>query len=297
MHGRVPKGGTRSELNRQAPLVFLAPLTLLMAIGFVWPLIQVFANSFHPNTPHGIDLGHWTIGNYRRLADPLYLDVLFRTLRVSTAVTAITAVLAYPVALFIARLSPRAQSWMILAYISPWLVNTVVKALGWTILLRNNGALNGLLHALGLVDAPLRLLLTETGVVIALVPGHFMFVLLPLWTAISALDPALSWAAGTLGAAPGAVFRRVVLPLTLPALIVGLVINFIMNMTAFAIPMLLGGVRNTVASMLAYQVNLISLDWPLGGALAVTLLALTLALVWAGQRIAVLGVAGRGIKT
>jgi putative spermidine/putrescine transport system permease protein len=88
----------------------------------------------------------------------------------------------------------------------------------------------------------------------------------------------------------------VVLPLTLPALIVGLVINFIMNMTAFAIPMLLGGVRNQVASMLAYQVDLVSLDWPFGGALAGTVLAFTLALVWAGQRIAAMGLAGRGIR-
>jgi putative spermidine/putrescine transport system permease protein len=147
-----------------------------------------------------------------------------------------------------------------------------------------------------LVDAPVRLMLNELGVVIALVPGHFMFVLLPLWAAISGLDPALSWAAGTLGAAPSAVFRRVILPLTLPALIAGLVINFIMNMTAFAIPMLLGGVRNMVASMLAYQINLILLDWPLGGALAVTLLALTLTLVWLGQRVAAACVSGQGIK-
>jgi len=267
-----------------------------MAAGFAWPLLHVLVNSFHPNTPQGLDAEHWTLTNYRRLADPLYGEILLRTLRISAAVTAISAVAAYPVALFIARLSPRAQSWMILAYVSPWLVNTVVKALGWTLLLRSNGVINTALRAIGLIEQPLRLLLTETGVVLALVPGHFMFVLLPLWTAISALDPALSWAAGTLGATPAGVFRRIVLPLTLPALIVGLVINFIMNMTAFAIPMLLGGVRNQVASMLAYQVDLVSLDWPFGGALAVALLGFTLALVFVGQKLAVIGLSSRGGK-
>jgi len=281
---------------RGAPLIFIGPLLALMAVGFVWPLAEAFINSLHPNTTQGIDLGHWTLANYARLADPLYGEILARTLRISAAVTAITAVLAYPVALYTARLSPRAQSWMIFAYVSPWLVNTVVKALGWTLLLRNNGVINTLLRDANLIDAPVRLMLNELGVVIALVPGHFMFVLLPLWAAISGLDPALSWAAGTLGAAPGAVFRRVILPLTLPALIAGLVINFIMNMTAFAIPMLLGGVRNMVASMLAYQINLILLDWPLGGALAVTLVALTLTLVWLGQRVAAACVSGQGIK-
>jgi putative spermidine/putrescine transport system permease protein len=119
-----------------------------------------------------------------------------------------------------------------------------------------------------------------------------MFVLLPLWAALKGLDPALAWAAGTLGAAPNGVFWRVLVPLTLPALIAGLAINFIMNVTAFAIPMLLGGLRNEVAAMLAYRVNLIQLDWPFGGALAVVLLLFTLLLVWGGQRLAQLAVPG-----
>ncbi len=278
-----------------APWVFAAPLLAVMVVGFVWPLLQALTNSLHPNTPEGIDFAHWTLHNYARLADPYYGEILVRTLRISLIVTAITAILAYPVALFIARLSPRAQSLAILAYISPWLVNTVVKALGWTLLLRPNGIVNRLLLDLGLVASPLKLMLNETGIVIALVPGHFMFVLLPLWAALSALDPALSWAAGTLGTRPSEVFWRVVLPMTLPAFIAGLVINFIMNMTAFAVPMFIGGTRAMVASMLAYRVNLVSLDWPLGGAIAVALLALTLAVVWFGQRLAILLIARRGV--
>jgi len=279
-----------------APWLFAAPLILVMAIGFVSPLLQALVNSLHPNTPQGIDVTQWTFANYERLADPFYGEILLRTLRISFAVTAITGLLAYPVALYLARLSPRAQSLVILAYISPWLVNTVVKALGWTLLLRTNGVVNTILRQLDIVSTPLKLMLNETGVVIALIPGHFIFVLLPLWAAVSGLDPALSWAAGTLGARPSAVFWRVILPLTLPAFVAGLVINFIMNMTAFAIPMLLGGARNMVASMLAYQINLITLDWPLGGALAVTLLALTLGIVWAGQKFAMQLAAGRGVR-
>ena len=282
--------------RRAAPWLFLAPLVLVMVIGFVWPLLQALVNSLHPNTPQGIDAAHWTLGNYARLADPFYGEVLIRTLRISAIVTAITGVLAFPVALFVSRRSPRAQSLFLLAYISPWLINTVVKALGWTLLLRTNGTINALLRALDIIASPLKLMLNETGVVIALIPGHFMFVLLPLWVALSGLDPALSWAAGTLGARPSAVFWRVIFPMTLPALVAGLVINFIMNMTVFAIPMFLGGARNMVASMLAYQVNLVSLDWPLGGALAVALLAFTLGVVWVGQRGAALLVAPRGAR-
>jgi len=279
-----------------APALFVAPLVLVMVVGFVWPLVGVLVNSLHPNTPQGIDAEHWTVGNYARLADPFYGEVLLRTLRISVAVTAITGVLAYPVALFASRLSARAQSLFLLAYISPWLINTVVKALGWTLLLRTNGMVNTLLRALDVIAAPLKLMLNETGVIIALIPGHFMFVLLPLWVALSGLDPALSWAAGTLGARPSAVFWRVIFPITLPAFVAGLVINFVMNMTVFAIPVFLGGARNMVASMLAYQINLVQLDWPLGGALAVALLAFTLTLVWAGQRGAALLAAGKGMQ-
>lgn len=286
--------GLSSVANNRAiaPWLFSGPLLLVMGVGFIWPLVQVLANSFHPNTPQGIDFTQWTIDNYARLVDPFYGEILVRTLRISFLVTAITAALAYPVALFITRLPPRAQSLVILAYISPWLVNTVVKALGWTLLLRTNGVVNTVLRQFDVITVPLKLMINEIGVIIALVPGHFMFVLLPLWAALSGLDPALSWAAGTLGARPSAVFWRVVVPLTLPAFIAGLVINFIMNMTAFAIPMFLGGTRTMVASMLAYQVNLISLDWPLGGALALALLASTLAFVWVGQRAALLMIAG-----
>ena len=286
--------GLSSVANNRAiaPWLFSGPLLLVMGFGFIWPLLQALANSFHPNTPQGIDFTQWTLHNYSRLVDPFYGEILVRTLRISFLVTAITAVLAYPVALFIVRLTPRAQSLFILAYISPWLVNTVVKALGWTLLLRTNGVVNTVLRQFDLITVPLKLMINEIGVVIARVPGHFMFVLLPLWAALSGLDPALSWAAGTLGARPSAVFWRVLLPLTLPAFIAGLVINFIMNMTAFAIPMFLGGTRTMVASMLAYQINLISLDWPLGGSLALALLVCTLALVWAGQRAALLVVTG-----
>lgn len=171
--------------------LLFAPLTLLLLVGFVWPLGQVLVNSFHPNTPQGIDTTRWTLDNYVRLVDAHYAGVLGRTVRISLAVTTISAMLAYPVAIFISRRSPRMQSWLILAYITPWLVNTVVKALGWMILLRNNGVFNSVLAGLDIISSPIRLLPSEAGVVIALIPGHFIFVLLPLWTAISSLDPAL----------------------------------------------------------------------------------------------------------
>lgn len=284
--GPVPAG---QGAARWLPAIFVLPLCIVLALAFLWPLIDGTINSFHPFTRAGIDRNSWTLANYVKLWDSFYAGILLRTIRVSLIVTLLTAALAYPVALYIVRLSPRAQAFYLLIYMTPWLVNVVVKAFGWTLLLGNRGVINNVLQGLGITDAPIRLMLNETGIVIGLTHGHFIFVLLPLWAALGGLDPNLRWAAANLGARAWDIFRRVTLPLTLPALVAGLIINFTMNMTAFATPALLGGARARVVSFLAYETNLVDLNWPLGSAMAVAMLAISLLLVWLSQRAAASG--------
>ena len=272
--------------NRWLAPDLVVPLAALMIAVFVVPLIASFANSFHVATPKGIDRSQWTLASYAKLIDSFYGGIFLRTLRLSLIISAITIVLAYPVALYVAGLSPRKQALMLLIYASPWLVNVVVKAFGWTLLLGPKGTINSILLGVGLIDAPIRLMLNETGVIIGLVHGHFIFVLLPLWAALSGIDRNLYWAAGNLGARPAEIFWRITLPLSLPALMAGAIINFTMNMAAFATPALLGGSRVRTAAYVAYEVNLVELDWPLGAAMAVALLIVTLLLVRLSQRIA-----------
>ncbi|WP_137392174.1 ABC transporter permease [Rhodoligotrophos defluvii] len=275
-----------AQARRLGPLALLVPLLLIMLGFYVWPLIQTVINSFHPYELSGIDFSRWTLENYARLADPFYLDTFLRTARISVMITLITCVLAYPVAIFITGLSKRAQALLLLVYMAPWLVNVVVKAFGWSLILSGNGVINRALRELGLIGAPLQLMFNETGIIIGLVQGHFLFVLLPLWAALSALDPRLKWAAENLGASRAQVFLRVTLPITLPALLAGAFINFTMNMAAFATPALLGGSRARVISFVAYEVNLIELNWPFGGALAMALLIATLIPIWLSRRLA-----------
>jgi|JI10StandDraft_1071094.scaffolds.fasta_scaffold44348_3 putative spermidine/putrescine transport system permease protein len=274
--------------------LFLGPALALMLAVYLAPLFDTAVVSLHPNTPSGIDRGRWTIANYLRLVDTYYWDVLLRTLRVSVLITAFSVLLAYPVAVWLAGLGPRGQTWAILVYMSPWFVNAVVKSFGWTLILGNKGLVNRGLMNLGVIDTPLRLMLNETGIVIGLLPGHFLFVLLPLWAALKGLDGNLRWAAMTLGARPWQVFLRVTVPLTLPALLAGAIINFTMNMAAFAAPALLGGTRTRVLSFVAYQVNLEELNWPFGGALAVAMLVVTLGFVTVAQGVTRRGLAGGG---
>ena len=215
--GRSPWSATR--INRFATTWgwLLAPLTLLMLAFYLLPILQSFINSFHPNTTTGIDASRWTLTNYARLFDPHYGEVYWRTLRISLIITLISPLLAFPVALYLARARTSTQAVLLLVYMAPWLVNVVVKSFGWSLLLRGNGVINQALISIGLIDAPLRLMYSETGIIIALIHGHFLFVLLPLWIALKSIDPNLAWAAGNLGARPWAVFRRITAPLTIPA--------------------------------------------------------------------------------
>jgi putative spermidine/putrescine transport system permease protein len=275
-----------TEGRRIGVAAFAVPLLVVMLGFYVWPLLRTFVNSFHPFTSAGIDESAWTLANYARLADPYYQGAFARTARVASVITAITCVLAYPVGLYIVGLGRRAQALLLLVYMTPWLVNVIVKAFGWSLILGRNGLLNRGLMSLGILDAPLQLVFTETAIVIGLVHGHFLFVLLPLWAALSGLDPNVKWAAANLGATPLQVFARVTLPLTLPALLAGALINFTMNLAAFATPALLGGSRARVISFVAYEVNLVELNWPFGGAIGVALLGLTLVPIWLARRVA-----------
>jgi len=276
-------------IDRYLPVLFVAPITIVMLVIFIWPLFDSVLNSFHAHTLAGIDRSEWTLENYTKLIDPFYLGVLWRTFRVSIFTTLLTAVLAFPLAWYITTLRPRAQAYWLLLFVTPWLVNVAVKAFGWTLLLGINGIINRTLRDLDLISTPLRLMFNETGIVIGLVHGHFMFVLLPLWAALANFDRSLIWAAGNLGATPTSTFFRIVLPLTLPALMAGMIINFAMNMTAFATPALLGGSRARVISYLAYEVNLVDLNWPFGAAMAMMLLVVTMAIIFAGQRLSASG--------
>jgi putative spermidine/putrescine transport system permease protein len=275
--------------EQRLPLLMVAPLAALMVAIFVLPLLASLESSLHAATPKGIDRSQWTLASYGKMFDAFYGGIFLRTLRISIVISGVTAVLAYPVALFVTSMPPRQQALMLLIYMSPWLVNVVVKAFGWSLLLGPKGAINAALLGIGLIGEPLKLMFNETGVVIGLVHGHFIFVLLPLWAALAGLDPNLRWAAGNLGARPWQTFLRITLPLSLPALMAGTIINFTMNMAAFATPALLGGSRVRMAAYVAYEVNLVELDWPLGAAMAVELLVVTLALVVFSQYVAASG--------
>jgi putative spermidine/putrescine transport system permease protein len=240
--------------------------------------------SLHVHQPlAGPDPSPLTLANYARLlAEPFYVSVFLRTLRISATVTLLCLLIGYPLAYHLSQQPPRRQGALLLLYLSPWLVNAVVKAYAWMLLLAPRGVIPELLRAAG-VTRPPELMWTEPAVVIGLVHVHLVFMIVPVFTNLIALDRDLVAAARNLGASWPQQFRRIVLPLTLPGVVAGATLVFTLSMTAFATPALLGGERVQVASYVAYAQSMLLFNWPFGAAVAFGLLLLSGLAVYLSQ--------------
>lgn len=262
--------------GRLALVSLLAVPTAVFVVLFVVPLANLFVHSFFAFDRVTGGIGGFTVGNYTKfLLDPFYLDILWRTLRIGLLATATALVIGYPVAYYLAQARGRRRAYLMLGILAPLLVSVVVRTFGWLVILGPNGLINSTLTALGVVSDPIRLLYTETAIVVGLTHVFLSFMVLSIAAALERIDPALIRAAQNLGASERQTFLRVVLPLSLPGVAAGCLIVFTLATSAFITPALLGGPRVKVMSFLAYQQTLLLSDWPYGSAIAFVLLALT----------------------
>ena len=265
------------------PWLLLAPSLVILLGVFVIPLGILGRYSFYRTAPGGAMVPAWTLDQYARfLLDAHYLRVLGATLALALGVTLVTAVLGYPLAYGLARArSPRRRALGVTALLIPLMTSVVVRSYGWMILLASTGVVNATLVATGVVSRPIQLLFTPTGVVIALAEVLLPFMVLSLLPVLQGVDVALEEASHSLGASPMATFRHIILPLSLPGLVSGSVLVFVLSVGAFATPRLVGGPTTDVITVLIYEQTLSLLNWPFGAASAWVLLLLVLALIWA----------------
>ena len=252
-------------LSGPALLVFvtmlLAPLALTAILSF-----NVFDGEAGIQDVHSLK-------NYAEIfTDSYYLEIFARTALMSAVVTLLCVLLGVPETLMISRMQGRWKGLCLMVILAPLLISVVVRTLGWSILMGNNGVLNQLMMALGIVDEPVRLVFTMTGVTIAMVHVMVPFMVISVWASLQRLDPQVENAGLSLGASPRTVFRRVVLPQLLPGVLSGSIIVFALSASAFATPALLGGRRLKVVATAAYDEFLSTLNWPLGAAIAMVLL-------------------------
>lgn len=255
------------ERRKQAILLAL-PASLALLFFFILPMVYILIRTLTENG---------TADFTEFFTDPFYLDILWTTIRVSLVSTAVSLLLGYPTAYYMARTTSRLKQAMVIVILFPFLVSAVVRSYGWMVILGTNGLLNQLLLGLGLISEPLKLLNTEAAVIIGMIHLLIPYMILSLVGVLQSIDPNVEYAAYSLGASPMTTFRRVVFPLSTPGIISGCVLVFTMSMTSYVTPKLLGGSKfRMMATMVVQEIN-VNFDWGAASAISYILLAVILA--------------------
>ena len=265
----------------------LGPALLLLLAAFVLPVGLMVPMSVRPYVLLvGITDG-FTVRYYTRLlTDSYYLEIIGRTLALGFTVTLSTLIIGYPVAFFLARTCSRWRNWLTILIVFPLMLNLVVRTFGWIALLAQNGLVNQALHALGIVDSPVKLLFNFAGLLIAMTHIFLPFMVLVLIGAIQNIPRDVEDAARVLGASWGSTFCRVTLPLSTPGILSGSILVFVLSISALVTPRLLGGPTYQVMSTLIFDEFLQRLNWPAGSAQALLLTIMVLTLVYLSGRLA-----------
>jgi putative spermidine/putrescine transport system permease protein len=269
--------GTLRRLGIGPHVLLLLPAGIVLVGLFGFPMAWLLQFSLTPSGRQPILLGPATLEQYGRfLGDWFYLErILGTTLRVSLLSCAIAVLIGYPMAFWIARVgNPRLKAALIAAVLCPLWLNTVIRVFGVMLLLFDNGPVTGALAWVGLPG--MQLLYNETGVVIGLSYLAIPFFVIAMIGVVEQLDSRQIEAAHSLGAGPLYVFRRVILPATLPGVLAGFVLIFCISIASFAIPMLLGGGKVPMIGMLIYREAVVSGNVAFAAAMSFILLATTI---------------------
>jgi putative spermidine/putrescine transport system permease protein len=261
-----------------------APAIALCTVMLLVPLLLTVVLSFNVfDADAGPRAGTFTLQHYADvLSDPWYYAIFWRTFWISAAVTLICALVGAPEAWILNRMTRPWRSIMLLVVLAPLMISVVVRAFGWSMLLGPEGLVNGAFALFGM--GPYKILYTDLAVIIALVHVMLPFMVIPVWTSLQKLDPSLIHAALSLNASPATALRRIVLPQVMPGLLSGSLIVFGLSASSFAIPGLLGGRRLKMMATLVYDEYLHELNWPLGAAIALLLLAANLVVMLGWNR-------------
>lgn len=264
--------------------MLLALPALYLVVTFVIPLLYMLLFSVWQYSQIDIVVKTFTIENYGALFSSYYLRLFARTFRIGLVTTAICAILAFPIAYFIARSSPRIKSVMIFLIIAPLMISTVVRVFGLSLILQRNGFLNQLLQALGFERV--RLDHSETAIIIGLVQMLLPLMVLPLTSAIERIPAQIEEAARSLGANWVKVFSTTVFPLALPGLVSGSILVYTLSISALVIPALLGGPGDRMVGQQIYDQMLVAYNWPEASAVSMALIVFTVLLAAIGFTLA-----------
>jgi putative spermidine/putrescine transport system permease protein len=269
-----PAAGGRA---RHTPCWLVVPALAVVVVCFVLPYANLLLMSFlAPAQAQPYDPVP-TLGNYTAaLGDAFQWWILWRTLKLGFLTTVFALLLGYPLAWNLARASGRAKGMLLALLLSPLLVGVVIRSFGWMVLLADNGLINSLLRASGLAPRGIALMYNEFGVLVGTVHIYLPFMVLSISGALQTIAPDLELAARSLGASATKVFWRVVFPLSLPGVFAGCLLVFVLAVSSYVIPVLLGGFKVITTPLLVVQTAIDVNNWPGAAAQAVVLFAASL---------------------
>lgn len=267
---------------RYALLVFAAPALLMTAL-FVYPLLNALDLSFRDHSLFGGISDNYSLVQFRTIVeDPYFREVWLSTLQLAATSAVVTTAVGAAIAYTLWRIGGRTRRYLTVVILAPLLVSGVVRAYGWIAALAPNGPVSRTLDGTGIESS---LLFTETTVLVGLVHTLVPYSIILVLTSLDSVNPKLVTAARSLGATSRHVLAKIIFPLCWSGLFASVLLTFALSVAAYAIPAILGGRRIIVASRVIYQQFVATNNWPLGAALSLTLIVLTLTVMLVSQRL------------
>lgn len=263
----------RARKRRVNGWLLVAPALGILLLSYAYPLAWMVRMSFNIGAGNGAYQTAFSLHSYiRALSEPYYWKVIGTTLLLGVVVAIVCVLFSYPISLYLARAEGRWTGLLVALAIAPLLTSAVVRTFGWMVILGPQGLINSLLRGIGLIDAPLQLANNFTGVMIGLVEVFMPYAILVMLSGFGRANPQLEEAAGSLGANRANVFFRVTLPLSMPGVVTALLLVFVLTVSTFVTPQLLGGGRVHVMATEVYDQTTGLLNWPFAAALSMILM-------------------------
>jgi spermidine/putrescine transport system permease protein len=263
------------------------PPLLWVTTFLLVPYALLFCYSFWSVSPQQTIVHNWNLQNYIQLIrNPIYISVLFRSIRIAAAVTFLALLLGYPLAYFLSFHAPKRKDLLYQLVIIPLWASYLVRGYAWKTILGSDGVLNGLLQYLHITRHPVEFFLySPFAVILTLTHIYTPFTFLPIYASLEHVPRNLVEASHDLGASPWSTFRRVILPLSLPGVLAGATFAFVLTLGDFLAPLLVGGASGVMISNIVVSLFGAAYNWPLGAAISLCMLLLVMTLLFATERL------------
>lgn len=259
-------------MNKKSLLA--TPYVLWILLFTIVPIFIILIYSFTERDHFGGMTLKFTTENYRMFFEPIYLNVLWRSIKLSVYSTIACLVIGYPMAYIISKAKLKRRNLMVMLFILPLWTNFLLRTYAWMVILRDQGPINELLLRFGLIDEPIRMLYTNGAVIMGMVYNFLPFMVLPIYSVLAKMDNNLIEAAKDLGADTKGVFTKVIFPLSFPGVASGILMVFMPAISTFVISDLLGGGQTILLGNLIQNQFMMARNWQFGSAISMIMMVM-----------------------